>query len=217
MRESPILFSAPMVRAILDDRKTVTRPVVSPAPYVQQVAGMYGGGMLCFPDRKKKGRGLIWPNAKADILAQAPYQVGDRLWVRETWRGIVEVSPPDAIVPEVGVARYVPAEDHCLRIEYAATQAHVGEPWRSSIHMPRWASRITLEITNVRVERLQDISAEDTIAEGMVSNLREHDAVIDLRQQFADLWDGLAKPGSRWSDNPWAWVVAFKRVGVARD
>lgn len=79
--------------------------------------------------------------------------------------------------------------------------------------MPRWASRITLEIVSVRVERLQDISAEDCIAEGLSTNLREHDAVCDLRDQFAALWTSTYGPDS-WSANPWVWVVEFKRVAA---
>ncbi len=83
--------------------------------------------------------------------------------------------------------------------------------WRSSIHMPRWASRITLEVTGVRVERLQDISAEDCIAEGIVSTLRGHDAACDLRDQYRALWEQINGSGS-WALNPFVWVTEFGRI-----
>jgi hypothetical protein len=151
--------------------------------------------------------------------------------VRETWRGVVEINPPGKST-ELGVARYVPDQEYCRRVEFQATQERDGEPWRPSIHMPRWASRITLEVTGVRVERLQSISAADARAEGIES--QEHLIAGTVCRSwkaygsengwypegketapihsFQSLWNSLAAPGAVWQANPWVWVVEFKRV-----
>lgn len=188
MKERPILFNAPMVRAILAGTKTQTRRVV-------------------MPPRKKGCHDL-------DALAQhqrglCPYgRPGDRLWVREAWRAFKD----GALYEDAGV-----------EVDYRATPAAWAKdsdaPWKPSIHMPRWASRITLEITDVRVERLQEIcaSANDILAEGIIYDADapvigpcEADAG-DLVEQFSDLWDSINSPGS-WDENPWVWVIEFKRV-----
>ncbi|NID06604.1 ASCH domain-containing protein [Luteibacter jiangsuensis] len=229
MRELPILFSAPMVHAILEGRKTVTRRVVKPT----------------YQSIEERDDGSLWPwredlNRATDYWYPCPYGApGDRLWVRETFALEHDVEggePPhadgrpvrrrpdddvDGLLPLWTQAHYRatdPAPDLCCdRPSCAQCRDHdTGPHWRPAIHMPRWASRITLEVTAVRVERLQGITAEQAIAEGMVSHLREHDAVVDLRQQFADLWDGLAKPGTTWADNPWVWCIEFRLVEVPR-
>lgn len=234
MRELPILMNGAMVRAVLEGCKTVTRRVVSPAPYDQPV-NEFGDTVLCFPNRKYKDRGWVWPNAKADILAQAPYQSGDRLYVRETFtlEHCVEGEDPpfadrrpvkgrdiddiDGVTPLWVQPHYRatdPAPDlSCDRPGCAQCRDRdMGPHWVPSIHMPKWAARIWLEVTAVRVERLQDATTEQIVAEGITSQLREYDAVVDLRQQFEVLWDGLAKPGTRWADNPWVWVVEFRQI-----
>lgn len=193
MRERPIIFSPPMVRALLAGTKTQMRRVVKPRP-------MPAGGWAVAA--RPRGFELVhWDNDEQEWRAIAcPYgQPGDRLWVRETW-GHFERSP------KPGDRIYYRADGECVALE----------PWRPSIHMPRWASRITLEITDVRVERLQDISAQDCVAEGVRTTMREHDAVMDLRDQYGDLWESINGPGS-WDANPWVWVVEFKRTPEARD
>ncbi|MCP1118880.1 hypothetical protein [Robbsia andropogonis] len=151
MRELPILFSGAMVRAILDGRKTQTRRVVK----------------LNVTGRAQRGK-RQWHIDDPDAVLACPYgQPGDRLWVRETWRGIVDINPPDEPL-EFSVARYVPEQKYCRRVEYLATHERDGKPWRPSLHMPRWASRILLEITGVRVERMQQITDDDAIAEGAI-------------------------------------------------
>ncbi|UZZ12396.1 hypothetical protein NDO41_07945 [Ectopseudomonas mendocina] len=193
IKERPILFSGAMVRAILSGQKTVTRRPVKRLA-LQWLDDGFEPSFVADPDN-----------------AMCPYgQPGERLWVRETWRGVVKISPPDSPL-ELGVARYVPDRDECFRLDYAATQVRDDEPWRPSIHMPRWASRILLEITAVRVERLQDISTEQIIAEGLSTTLREQDAVDDLKMQWLKLWIDINGAES-WHANPWVWVVAFKRV-----
>jgi len=138
--ERPILFSGPMVRAILEGRKSQTRRVIkthSPA-YIERWKGAEGWDKEC-----------------------SYGQPGDLLWVRETWRRHI-VSPPN-------VDARIPRKRFDLGVRYRA-DGHLmddGKKWKSPIHMPRWASRLTLRITGVRVERLQEISGEDCIAEGI--------------------------------------------------
>lgn len=216
MKERPILFSAPMVRAILDGRKAQTRRVMKPQPVVQ--TGWVGGAYW----ERRPARGIEPADQWCirDALQFCPYgQPGDRLWVRETWRGVVEINPPGKTT-ELGVARYVPVQEYCRRVEYQATHERDGEPWRPSIHMPRWASRITLEITGVHVERMQDISEADAIAEGIDKTAfgfwstygqREVDGTFSPRSSFQSLWESINGPFS-WETNPWVWVIEFRRI-----
>jgi len=175
MKERPILFSGPMVRAILEGRKTQTRRVVKPQP-----AHIPGIGTVLNIDTIT-GRACPYGNP------------GDRLWVREAWAHrrwmLGDASPNPTTVYRAD------GEDlkGCAR-------------WRPSIHMPRWASRIALEVVSVRVERLQDISEEDAKAEGI-------DWVIGYRSRiplFSALWERINGLGS-WNANHWVWVVEFKR------
>lgn len=200
MKERPILFSAPMVRAILDGRKTQTRRVVT-HPGLQSLSFIVdcGDGW--------------WGDEEGDFQALCPYgKRGDRLWVRETWAHDAETfeqcraSREDAL----GGGAYGPY--------YRATEIAPDTLfWRPSIHMPRWASRITLEITAVRVERLQDISLADARAEGAPPCHPSIDAIAREfgfkdwpRSWYAQLWDGINSYG--WDTNPLVWVLEFKRV-----
>lgn len=194
MTERPILFSAPMVRAILDGTKTQTRRVVKPAHKA----------WIEMPVTHQLGE---WDKRPL------PYgKTGDRLWVRETWAAphSEDARPPRAIQCDQ------------MRIHYAASEDRGGLLWRPSIHMPRWASRITLEVTGVRVERLQDISEADAIAEGIEPTMPNpghwnwRDYLIEGGQTHAvlsykTLWESINGPGS-WDLNPLVWVVEFKRV-----
>ena len=186
MKERPILFSAPMVRAILGGRKTQTRRVVKCDGI--DLAGPCGNRLT--GDTFLAGRDWVGNHA----ILRCPYgERGDRLWVRETWAPM----PGGPITAQNGVI-------------YRADSDSIWT-WRPSIHMPRWASRITLEITAIRVERLQDISAEDCIAEGISTQLREHDAICDLQSKYKALWQSIHGPGS-WEANPFVWVLEFKRL-----
>lgn len=201
MRELPILFSAPMVRAILEGRKTVTRRVVKSIPWLPGVNPDFSQARAFWNGPEFRIAG----SAEMTTGFRCPYgQPGDRLWVREAYFGNHFDHPKE------------PVDERELHYRADGYEEFEGERirWRPGIHMPRWASRITLEVTNVRVERLRHITADQAIAEGMVSPLREHHAVVNLRQQFADLWDGLAKEGARWADNPWVWAVSFRRAEV---
>lgn len=204
MKERPILFSGPMVRAILDGRKTMTRRVVKLR---------YGADVVVT-------NGQVWKPARVDYAGyvDCPYgQVGDRLWVREAWRTVAEA---DSQAPRDLSAAH--------RFWYEADVPH--QPGygklRSSIHMPRIASRILLEITGVRVERLHEISEADAQAEGVervvagVGWRRYCDPDSeevgvppcgDARRSFRSLWKFINGDES-WNANPWVWVVEFKRV-----
>lgn len=225
MKERPILFNAPMVRAILDGRKTVTRRIVKPVKFypdfgcaVGQVGGAWRYGSPAALGLRE--RGDHWSVVlKGDVLqrmctseaygwgagAGCPYGVpgGDRLYARETWAAphAYDHLPP----------RLIPKD---ARIHYAATEDRGGLLWRPSIHMPRWASRISLEVTSVRVETLQDIDLADALAEGISdtgalildSAGNEQGGPI---AEYAVLWEQINGTGS-WDANPWVWVLGFK-------
>ncbi len=193
MKELPIRFSGPMVKAILDGSKTQTRRVV-----------------------KQDRDGLLdcKPTPAWDAFWQCvacPYgKPGDRLWVRETF----------GIDDEDGAVLYFADPDTAQNAEHARICEDRYPRRRPSIHMPRWASRILLEITDVRVERVQDISEADAQAEGIEYSERfegycigmaEHYHSHDPRLSYASLWESINGPDS-WAANPWVWVVTFRRV-----
>mgnify|MGYP001282234237 CR=1 FL=1 len=239
MKERPILFNAEMVRALLDGRKTQTRRTVKPR--VEELIRCHAGdpGEECevsflhntWQDDDRKEHGPEWlcyaedcPEEGVIPIGQCPYgQPGDRLWVRETWQGpLLEEGgdyPDGYHSPEC--CEY--AADGGPAPEFVTPDDEVVQRWRPSIHMPRWASRITLEIVSVRVERLQEISEEDAKAEGIrrqqttgwFSVPGVDGAGTSARAAFALLWQSINGPDS-WDANPWVWVVEFKRVDEAR-
>jgi len=193
MKERPILFSGPMVQAILDGRKTMTRRVCKyqPSVSVRKAGSMWG----------IKGGDALWHFGHK--IVSCPYgQPGDRLWVRETF-GVC------TFCGKVGAYRATPTGE-CGDACWACNRTI--EKWKPPIFMPRWASRITLEITAVRVERLKDITVEDAQAEGVTPLGVEGDG-RRWRAAFRELWDSLnLKRGYGWDANPWVWVLSFKRV-----
>lgn len=216
MKERPILFSAPMVRALLAGTKAQTRRIC-------KAAKLHDSGE---DYRDDDG----WPlfdasiDGAGDIRIRSPYGVpGDRLWVRETWIPDPPIDDTWASTVWNGCGRRIDEVPERFRhpafCAYAAGWLHGPIVWRPSIHMPRWASRITLEVTGVRVERLQDISEADAIAEGIVrwTGGRWKCAAPDgmahptAREAFRCLWESINGPGS-WDANPWVWVVEFRRV-----
>jgi hypothetical protein len=247
MKERPILFSAPMVRALLEGTKTQTRRVVARG---NSVLDWDGGPLTKWPGldfagkihpgfprafsagalRSSEGapQGVVSlsvfatglpnyrPGEHTSHRVYPRWRVGDRLWVKETWRA----SPSSA------------EEVRRDSIHYRADLDEPEAPgqWRPSIYMSRRLSRITLEITELRVQRLQDISGEDAIAEGIRSTLFRPDDGFPLctgyspepddgksilypseREAYASLWERINGPGS-WSTNPWVWALTFKRV-----
>ncbi|WP_457927273.1 hypothetical protein [Pseudomonas aeruginosa] len=205
MKERPILFTGPMVRAILEGRKTVTRRVVKPQPDFL--------GSMVDPNTPFK---TLDAGLHARITCPHGHP-GDRLWVREAWAADAQV---DAIAPRdlsQGEPIWYPADFSVRQTGCSMISKGRGRP---SIHMPRWASRILLEITAVRVERLQDISEEQALAEGVHGEPCDHarQACSDIgcwgdtaKGAFGFLWEQLNGAGA-WQANPWVWVVEFKRV-----
>lgn len=212
VKERPILFSAPMVRAILDGRKTQTRRIVKAKDSDPERCITLTTLMANVNEwREQNGRWFGIDGYDTLVFADCPYgQVGDRLWVRETcW-----VRQWGNTFNGIGVD-YKAGGDP---LHLPKRPKNVGRMccWRPSIHMPRWASRITLEITGVRVERLNEISRDDAIAEGCGINsegewLNEIECGITRQQRFRELWNSINGKDS-WSANPWVWVISFKRL-----
>ncbi len=215
MKTRPILFSGPMVRALLTGTKTQTRRIVKPQPEfsAESIAVLQGN---------RPGISLsqivndAWQAGFVDVAC--PYGVpDDRLWVRETW-GIESPYENETGAPMIP----------CYRADGEDQKPWDGR-WRPSIHMHRADSRLTLEITDVRVQRLQEISEEDAEAEGIERNRwadgtwHPFDGWVDpttdpddfpaqsAQEAYANLWDSIHGDGS-WAANPWVWAVSFKRV-----
>lgn len=212
-RERPILFSGPMVRAILDGRKTQTRRIVKPQPEVQP------NGVWRWDTGRKSGlMGLAGNHWRPEAMALgSPHgHAGDRLWVREAFSGPWELR---SMPPALWLGHMPP-------IWFWADGDPTWGDWtrpKPSIHMPRWASRITLEITGVRVERLQDISEEDALSEGVAEypdgfhwEPNPEPAVCRLigrtaQKAFFGLWEEINGRDS-FDANPFVWVIEFKQV-----
>jgi hypothetical protein len=192
MTDRPILFSAPMVRALLARRKTQTRRVLSNSKPMSLFNGEWAAEYVLDPGNQS------WRERELRFAA------GDRLYVREAWRchyTLNETAPRD-LPPENSLVSYVADGDSAIHIRSAGR-------FRPGIHMPRWASRITLIVKDVRVQRLQDISEEDAQAEcpPLDAGNRLHST---FRVAFANLWDGLnAARGYGWDANPWVAAYSF--------
>ena len=223
MKERPILFSAPMVRALLAGEKTQTRRVVKPQPFVSLDA--ISGWAIPVP-KKCQGWARDFLDIKGpNIDAACPYgEVGDRLWVRETFmdlQGTGVEHRPDPLGP---LHRYAYQADTPPGSRGDEARKEYGLKWKPSIHMPRAASRITLEVTGVRVERLNDISESDCWAEGIEEVMHDFDdaaqidmanrlgcCIEDAKPLYALLWERINGKGS-WDANPWVWVIDFRRA-----
>ena len=207
MSEHSIIFNSEMVRAILEGRKTETRRVIknkwgyttedwnNALPHNGEKAVLYQPCYLKVCPRN--------PNYDEGYIQRriVPlWDIGDRLWVKETW--------------QFGSVTHLTTEPYRSDILYKADEKvtlPTNIKWRSPIFMPRWVSRISLEITEVRVEKLQKISQRDIIAEG----IEDSQAVFGLSPfiKFMKLWDSLnAKRGYGWDVNPWCWCISFKRI-----
>ena len=210
MTERPIPFSAEMVLAILAGRKTQTRRVMKVQPPADAVVTVEHYFPMVSNRRGEDWYGpeifgAHWQDDEKGL--RCPYGApGDLLWVREAWRAPSQYDdlPPSRLPPGVDV-KYI---------------ADASAPWASRYRharfMPRWASRITLRIADVRVERLQDISEDDARAEGVkpftVKGWNgENGVVMTAREVFADLWNDMHGPGA-WEANPWVWAISFERV-----
>ncbi|EPZ0821058.1 hypothetical protein ACXJPO_002418 [Pseudomonas aeruginosa] len=223
-RERPILFNDQMVRAILDGRKTVTRRVMKPQPMPSKSGGhdwpcKVHQSMLHVERELQNGEGCWCGLAEA----ACPYgQPGDRLWVREAWQGPL-ISDEEQAANQSWWKDMTKFQNpgHCAYRasgddnEYVDPDGYFHCKWKPSIHMPRWASRILLEITAVRVERLQDITRSGIRAEGLQCppELCSDDVSPNYRDWYPAAWRELwESTGGDWDANPWVWVVEFKRV-----
>ncbi|WP_368083028.1 hypothetical protein [Klebsiella michiganensis] len=209
MKERGMIFNAEMVRAILDGRKTQTRRIVKLQPDEDGLAKVTNGPWVDTSERNYR----------------CPFgDVGDRIWVRETFQGpLFDYEQMEAYLEDSSrfekpeFCQY--ADDGGHRPEYQDADDNLRHGWRPSIHMPRWASRILLEITDVRVERLNAISQEDAQAEGMeltgwrptYSDPDSGGEVMTPYDNFAELWSSIYGDES-WKANGWVWVISFKRV-----
>lgn len=210
MKERPILFSAPMVRAILDDRKTVTRRVVDEARMFAKV----GDCLPWFTSSYKYDPHLAKRVAEFQGWTRVgPYGApGDRLWVKETWHPCARIG----LNVEVEYLADESSETRRWNGDGDMDAMIARDAWRPSIFMPRWASRITLDVTSVSVERLHDITEEDAKAEGVerVNGHPVRGAVFGVgptyREGFAQIWHDIHGAES-WNANPWVWRVGFRR------
>lgn len=222
MKARSILFSTDMVKALLDGRKTQTRRVVNPQP---ELPGFW---------KTKKEGGYHWANEehfrKGGIYHCPHGQSGDYLYVRETWKpddddDICGIRyKDDSFIPIENTAA---AADKWISVRKSEEQwPDLKEPlWRPSIHMPRWASRLTLKITDIRVERVQDIGESDAYSEGAITEIRPDKFIgsaalgvdgkiyVSWLSAWVALWDSINdKRGYGWNVNPWVWVISFEVI-----
>ena len=214
MKERPILFSAPMVRAILDGSKTQTRRILK----VQPTEGLEPPFEITntVVDFWKEEHLCKWvvETPDGEWYGHCPYgKPGDRLWVRE----MCIISPPNWADRDMDLYNVTDKDGNGRICQYIATSPDTSTPVKDyklkitpSIHMPRWASRINLEVESVRVERLQDISEADAREEGCSEVLNEPRRQ-DVVKEYEYLWNKINGPGS-WEANPWVWVITFKRI-----
>lgn len=221
MKERPILFTAPMVRAILADRKTQTRRIAKDVRH-PDLGGWYSPGALALEPHHVIDRAC--PHGG----------FGDRLWVRESFRfaaSLDRYAPNDVGEKALDAGYSTPWAPTQFEADggragawqYFDTPPTITEPGklRPGIHMPRWASRTTLGIAAVRLERLQDISDEDARAEGCdpwhdlrgVPNVTVGEMAHGYRRAFYELWKQINGPES-WAANPWVWVIEFRDLGT---
>ncbi|MDX0865563.1 hypothetical protein GOE00_02195 [Sinorhizobium medicae] len=208
MTDRPILFSGPMVRALLDGRKTQTRRIIKPQPFA---SGYYDGEIEInvipandqYPKAFRFNANAVGGGAILEEVFEPRINAGDRLWARETWQGLSfgDYQPTKSSFCEV---RYA-ATDPCADLDAEAR----GYPWRPSIFMPRWASRLTLIVTDVRVERLQDISITDALAEGWPGAVEANK--MPATKWYRHLWDEINGAGA-WDVNPWVAAYTFSVI-----
>ena len=224
MSERPISLPGPMVRAILDGRKTQTQKLV-------RITGSeLATALNAFPrwHAARDVPGVIFPDGADSMLGieiKTPFQPGDCLWVRETWavqHDMDHLKPSEMMLGDA-------------RLHYAATEERGGLLWRSPLFMPHWASRICLRVHDVRVQRLQEISEEEARAEGLHwwskdgqlrkwgLGERHRSGELDFVEEWADmahshaeafgrLWNSINAKRAPWASNPWVWVISFERL-----
>lgn len=228
MKERPMIFNGEMVRAILDGRKTQTRRMLTPRHL--EMIGKAAQVGECYPLES----GQQHANSQSYYREWCPFGVvGDRIWVRETWADVNHEGCPAVAYRADSEVRDLNEEDgdeqdpnlekYWFANWYPDLISGTEGKWTPSIHMPRWASRITLEITGVRVERLQNISNEDVDAEGFAGDYPTSAlpslfpgepsdwSHLSMRDCYGVLWKSIYGEES-WKANPWVWVIDFRRI-----
>ncbi|MEQ9830587.1 hypothetical protein [Pectobacterium versatile] len=206
MKERPIIFNGDMVRAILDGRKTQTRRMVKPTPDYPQILetrlAESGCVFAVHANRHHASEGRFrW---------DCPFgQPGDRLWVREAFRVMGKATDVARLMYKASERNSFTESTRTVPVDVCTKQS--SQKWTPSIHMPRWASRITLEITDVRVEKLKHIPRDGIIAEGYPVERATDGGYYDPFLWYRDLWESIYGAGS-WQTNPWIWVIEFKRM-----
>lgn len=225
MSLKPILFSAPMVQAILNDMKDMTRRVITNVDFQQWVNAGFTDEFIKAPEN--------------GLLEKAPIKAGDVLWVRETWRvgawdrtqnaicvdyasdghadpewkKLTKIGYYDKLSRQSSEDAYAAGIRADTNGQYKWERGHGPTRWRPSIFMPKEVARIYLRITAVRAERLQDITEEDAIREGVMGWIDELIGGMTGKTRFQRLWDKLnAARGYGWDKNPWVWVYTFERI-----
>jgi hypothetical protein len=233
--EKPILFSTELVQAILDGRKTQTRRVITSDqlnddPNYWESFGVQRAKDITFTPQPSPGLYALFGNKGDDDWIEpikSPYgKPSDELWVRETWQALQHGSykPFDCKPSEI--------PEQYADVRYKADEGETQYPWKPSIHMPRWASRIQLTVKDIRVERVQDMSVED-MEEECITGHSKPSALLGKpnsyyqngdglkyntpQEAFRQLWDSInADRGYSWESNPWVWVVEFEVKNVAQ-
>ena len=209
MAIKPILFNTEMVRAILDGRKTCTRRIAK--GFIPDDA--LWGYTAFTPKGYISCRG-VYADGYGEGFYKLPYQPGDILYVRETWQYLYELDGNEQVIEDTGKYYYaatdtIPFDTYVD--ENGVTHDHV--PWKPSIHMPKEAARIWLKVTDVRVERLQDISGEGLTKEGI--DLFRSNYVRVVFDEFKNIWNSTIKKIDLdrygWDANPWVWAIEFER------
>lgn len=211
MAIKPILFNTEMVRAIMDGRKTCTRRVIK-LPWEECPACKYVHNKYIY-DKMTENVYCARCGYPLEPKRRSPYQPEDILYVRETWHRYTK---------RVGKGEGCHLEEHYGYKASIANSEDAEEPWKPSIHMPKEAARIWLKVTDVRVERLQDITEDGVEAEGAIDNRgfihsleNEYDRIYTAREHFIGIWDRTIKKSDLdsygWDANPWVWVIEFER------
>ena len=218
MAIKPILFNTEMVRAIMDGRKTCTRRIVK-----DDIRDDAMWGYTAFTPKGYISCRGAYADGYGEGFYKLPYQPGDLLYVRETWQYLYELDGNEQVIEDTGKYYYaatdtIPFDTYVD--ENGAKHDHV--PWRPSIHMPKEAARIWLKVTDVKIERLQDVTEDGAKAEGAIDNRgfihspdNEYDRIHTAREHFIRIWNSTIKKSNLnrygWNANPWVWVIEFER------
>lgn len=216
MAIKPILFNTEMVRANLDGRKSCTRRLVKPQPDEKHT---YPLGFVTDSTEKRDigcfGFGIDEYGGSVQY-AKPPYHIGDILYIRETWQYLYELDGNEQVIEDTGKYYYA-ATDTIPFNAYVDKNGveHDHAPWRPSIHMPKEAARIWLKVTDVRVERLQEITIDGIRNEGL-SSMAVHAGDMEIAlKEWENLWNSTIKKSDLdrygWNANPWVWVIEFER------